>query len=168
MHIHKHGQIRITKLDFLKGKFDVIWCEGVIDSLGFEKSLKYWSEFLKENGYMAVTSPSWLTDDRPAEAVNFWSAEGCELDSVHGNTEVMRKCGYDVIATFTLPEKCWTEGYYIPRSLAEKAVAEKYGDNEIVREYIASSKHEIDLYSEHNRRYGYVFYVGRKAARNEQ
>ena len=54
----------IEELSFQKGEFDLIWSEGVIDSIGFEKSLNYWNGFLKRNGYIAVTCPSWLTDEQ--------------------------------------------------------------------------------------------------------
>lgn len=59
------------KLPFDKEEFDLIWSEGMIDSLGFEKTLSYWNGFLKTDGYIAVTSPSWLTTEKPAEVPYF-------------------------------------------------------------------------------------------------
>ncbi len=34
-------------LDFRPEEFDLIWSEGAIDNIGFEKGLHYWRDFLK-------------------------------------------------------------------------------------------------------------------------
>jgi ubiquinone/menaquinone biosynthesis C-methylase UbiE len=48
----------MENISFKKDEFDLIWSEGAIDNIGFEKGLNYWNGFLKRNGYIAVTSPS--------------------------------------------------------------------------------------------------------------
>ena len=58
----------MDNLPFQNEKFDVIWSEGAIANIGFEKGLNYWKGFLrKKDGYIAVTYESWFTDERPAE-----------------------------------------------------------------------------------------------------
>ena len=52
----------VEALSFGRETLDLIWSEGVIDGIGFEKGLTYWDHFLKRGGYVAVTCPSWLTD----------------------------------------------------------------------------------------------------------
>ncbi len=44
-------------LPFEKESFDLIWSEGAIDNIGFEKGLAHWHRFLKKHGYVAVTRP---------------------------------------------------------------------------------------------------------------
>lgn len=73
----------------------------------------------------------------------------------------MQRCGYQFIASFTLPEKCWTENYFIPRKTAINRLLEKYAGNDTMIEYSAQNRYEIDLYSKFNQYYGYVFYIGR-------
>jgi SAM-dependent methyltransferase len=152
----------MENLPFQKEEFDLIWSEGAIDNIGFEKGLNYWNGFLKKNGYIAVTCPSWFTDERPAEIEKFW------VDAVHGlgtiwhNISIMQKAGYNFIAAFTLPEKCWTDNYFIPREAAEKALLEKYAGNKTVEAYIEDEKYEVELYSKYKQYYGYVFYIGKK------
>ncbi|WP_434778948.1 class I SAM-dependent methyltransferase [Neisseria sp. Ec49-e6-T10] len=152
----------IEELSFLKGEFDLVWSEGVIDSIGFEKALAYWNGFLKKNGYVVVTCPSWLTDEHPTVIEKFWSDVGSKLDTIGHNISSMQKAGYSFIAAFTLPEKCWTDNYFIPRGAAEKALLEKYAGNKTVEAYVKEARHEVDLYSEYKQFYGYVFYIGRK------
>ena len=152
----------MENLPFQKEEFDLIWSEGAIDNIGFEKGLTHWNGFLKKNGYVAVTCPSWLTDKRPAEIEKFWQEGGVELDTVGRNIELLNKSGYCLVAAFVLPEKCWTDNYFAPRQAAEKAFAEKHPGNKTVAEYIEGSRYEIELYSKYKRHYGYVFYIGQK------
>jgi len=152
----------IENLSFQKEEFDLIWSEGAIDSIGFETGLTHWNVFLKKNGYVAVTCPSWLTDEHPAEMEKFWTDAGSTLDTIGHNIEVMQKSGYSFVAAFTLPEKCWTDNYFSPRGVAEKAFLQKHPGNKIAEDYVESSKQEVALYSKYKQYYGYVFYIGKK------
>ncbi|MDR0373486.1 MAG: methyltransferase domain-containing protein [Nitrososphaerota archaeon] len=152
----------IEDLPFQKEEFDLIWSEGVIDSIGFEKGLNYWDGFLKKRGYIALTCPSWLTDERPAEIEKFWVDAVQGLGTIAHNISIMQKAGYRLVTTFTLPEECWTDNYFIPREAAEKALLEKYTGNKTVQAYIEAEKYEVELYSKYKQHYGYVFYVGQK------
>ena len=150
-------------LPFGKGELDLIWSEGMIDGIGFEKALTYWKDFLKQDGYVAVTCPSWLTEDRPSEVASFWADAGSKLDTVGGNVSILQQIGYQFVAAFTLPETCWTDHYFIPREAAEKALLEKYPGSETVKAYVAGDKYEVELYAKYKQYYGYVFYIGKKA-----
>ncbi len=157
-----HGIVGdITNLPFRENEFDVIWSEGVIDHIGFERGLTYWNDFLKRDGYIAVTCPSWLTDEHPAEIEKFWSDAGSGLDTIGNNVDVMQKAGYSTVAVFTLPEKCWMD-YFIPREEAGKALLEKHLGNETVEAFIQDDTCEVELYSKYKQYYGYVFYIGKK------
>lgn len=152
----------MKNLSFQKEEFDLIWSEGAIDSIGFERGLTHWNGFLKKDGYVAVSCPSWLADEHPAEIETFWTDAGSGLDTIGHNIGVMEKSGYSFIAAFTLPEECWTNHYFIPRGAAEKAFMEKHPKNRTVEEYIESSEYEVELYSKYNKNYGYVFFIGKK------
>jgi SAM-dependent methyltransferase len=152
----------MENLSFEKEEFDLIWSEGAIDSIGFEKGLSYWNGFLKNNGYVAVTCPSWLTDKHPAEIEKFWADAGSGLDTIGYNIGLMQKAGYSLVAAFTLPETCWTKHYFIPREAAENLIAKKYAGNKTFETYMEGEKYEVELYSKYKQHYGYVFYIGRK------
>jgi len=152
----------MENLSFQKDEFDLIWSEGAIDSIGFENGLAHWNNFLKKDGYVAVTCPSWLTYERPVEIEKFWVEAGGSIDTIGSNISIMQKVGYSFIAAFVLPEKCWTDTYFTPRGAADQALLEKYPGNETVKAYIAENKFEVDLYSKYKQYYGYIFYIGRK------
>ena len=44
----------IFEMDFPDESFDIIWSEGSIYPLGFEKGLREWKRFLKPDGYMVI------------------------------------------------------------------------------------------------------------------
>ena len=152
----------MENLPFQEDEFDLIWSEGAIDSIGFEKGLNHWNGFLKKNGYVAITCPSWLTDVRPAEIEKFWTDAGSGLETIGQNISIMQKTGYSLIAAFTLPEKCWTENYFSPRAAAEKALLKKYAGNKTVEAFVENDKYEVELFSKYKQHYGYVFYIGKK------
>ena len=152
----------ILELPFQKEEFDLVWSEGVIDAIGFEKGVTYWNDFLKKRGYIVVTSPSWLTDERTAEIEQFWAAAVQGIGTVADNMLTMQKAGYEFVASFVLPETCWTEHYFIPRAAAEKALLEKYAGNKTVADYVKDEQYEVELYSKYKQYYGYVFYIGKK------
>ena len=66
----------MENLPFQKNSLDLIWSEGAIDNIGFEKGLSYWHGFLKKEGFIAVTCPSWLTKEQPTVVEEFWSDAG--------------------------------------------------------------------------------------------
>ena len=152
----------MENLIFEKESFDLIWSEGAIDNIGFETGMTHWQSFLKQGGHIAVTCPSWLTAEHPAEVDKFWADAGSGLDNVEHNIAVMQKCGYSFVAAFGIPEECWKDNYFTPREAAEKVLLEKYGNNKILEDYIKGNRREVELFEKYKRHYGYAFYIGRK------
>jgi len=152
----------MERLPFEPQSLDLIWSEGAIDNIGFENGLTYWHDFLKKDGYAVVSCPSYLTQEHPAEIEAFWTNAGSSLNTVSHNIGAMQTAGYEFIAAFALPEKCWTTNYFIPREAALKTLLEKYAGNSTVEAFVADNQYEVDLYAKYSRYYGYVFYIGRK------
>lgn len=62
----------MANLPFAEDQFDLIWSEGAIYNIGFENGLKNWRRYIREEGFVAVTELTWLTDSRPAEIEEYW------------------------------------------------------------------------------------------------
>ena len=152
----------MDNISFQKEEFDLIWSEGAIDAIGFDKGLNYWNGFLKKNGCIAVTCPSWITEEHPCEVEKFWTDAGSRIDTIDHNISIMQKAGYGFVAAFTIPESCWMDNYFIPREAEEKAYFEKHRRNETIEAFMESDKHEVELYKNFKQYYGYVFYIGKK------
>ena len=105
-------EMLMESLTFEENSFDVIWSEGAVYNIGFEKGLSLWRKYLRDNGYIAVSEISWLTDTRPDEIEQYWVNAYLETDTVENKLAVIEKCGYNSIAHFALDDKCWIDNYY--------------------------------------------------------
>ncbi|MDW7733719.1 MAG: methyltransferase domain-containing protein [Methanolobus sp.] len=149
-------------LPFQDEELDLIWSEGAIYNIGFERGLNEWRKYLKTGGYIAVTEGTWFTEERPAEIEEFWMDAYPEIDTIPNKVAQMQKAGYVPVATFVLPENCWTEYYFAPKVDADKLFLEKNAGNKAAEEFIANQQHEAQLYNKYKEYYGYVFYIGKK------
>lgn len=152
----------MDNLPFQHEALDLIWSEGAIYNIGFERGLIEWKKFLKKGGYIAVTEISWFTDKRPVEINAFWQDAYPEIDTIPNNMAKLQKNGYIPVASFILPENCWTEHFYHPQVEAQKIFLKKYKGNPAAEELVANQRHEAQLYARYKKYYGYVFYIGKK------
>jgi SAM-dependent methyltransferase len=149
-------------LPFQDEELDLIWSEGAIYNIGFEKGLRYWKRFLKPGGFIAVTEASWFTEERPEEIEKFWMDSYPEIETIPVKTARMQNAGYVPLAHFILPVSCWTENFYAPQVKAQEAFLRKHEGDQVVIDFIESERYEARLYSKYKSYYGYVFYIGKK------
>ena len=149
-------------LSFEKESLDLIWSEGAIYNIGFERGLNEWRNYLKPGGYLAVSESVWFTDHRPAEIHDFWMSAYTEIDTIPNKVVQIQKAGYIPVATFILPENCWTEHYYVPQAKAKEMFIKKYAGNKTAEKLMASICHEAELYSKYKEYYGYAFFIAKK------
>ncbi|MGQ1948588.1 class I SAM-dependent methyltransferase [Geofilum sp. OHC36d9] len=152
----------MDNLPFREKELDLIWSEGAIYNIGFERGLNEWRKYLKTGGYIAVSECSWFTKERPAEIHNFWMENYPEIDTIPNKISQIQKAGYIPVATFMLPENCWTEQYYAPQITVQKTFLKKYAGNKAAKEFIALQRYEAELYRQYKEFYGYVFFIAKK------
>lgn len=153
----------MDNLPFQYEELDLIWSEGAIYNIGFERGLNEWRKYLKTGGYIAVTESSWFTDERPAEINDFWMDAYPEIDTITNQVAKVYKAGYIPVATFILPENCWTEHYHIPQHKAREKFLHKYAGNKAAEKFIAYQRYEEELYQKYKDFYGYVFFIAKKS-----
>ena len=151
----------MLNLDFELNSFDLIWSEGAIYNIGFEKGLRLWKPILKQNGYIAVTEISWLKQNLPSELSEFWKNECPQMQLVNENIKIINNCGYNLVDHFTLPERDWWN-YYNPINIKLEHIIEKYKNNPDALEVINLEYQEIELYRNYCDYYGYEFYILQK------
>ena len=152
----------MENLPFQEEELDLIWSEGAIYNIGFERGLNEWRKFLKTGGFVAVSEASWFTSERPAEIDAFWHDAYPEIDTIPNKIAQLQQAGYVPAAAFILPENCWTDHFYTPQVKAQEAFLKKYPGNATAEQFIASERHETQLYYKYKEYYGYVFYIGKK------
>ncbi len=150
------------KLQFAEHSFDVIWAEGSIYIIGFERGLQTFQPFLKKRGYLAVTEISWLKPNRPTDLTEFWDKEYPPMQSVENNLQIIQNSGLKLIGHFVLPEHAWMDDYYIPLEKRIDLYKAKFRDNPEILEFLAFNQLEIDLFRKYSDYFGSVFYVMQK------
>ncbi len=131
----------LLDMEFPDESFDIIWAEGSINVIGFEKGLQDWKRLLKPGGFMMVHD---------------------ERGNVREKLEQISGCGYELLGYFELDEKTWWAEYFVP---LEKLISEariKYSDAHGVVEAINSAQWEIDMFKKNPERNSSVCFVMRK------
>lgn len=149
-------------LPFGTEELDVIWSEGAIYNIGFERGIKEWRRYLKPGGFIAVSEASWLTEARPAEIDRYWKEAYAGIDTIATKVTQIQAAGYIPVATFVLPEICWTEHFYAPQIPVQEQFLAKHAGNQSAAELVENQRHEAEMYARYHAFYGYVFYIGKK------
>jgi ubiquinone/menaquinone biosynthesis C-methylase UbiE len=155
-----HGSM--SEMEFPDESFDVLWAEGSIYIIGFEKGLREWARFLKPDGYLVASEVVWLRSDPPQEIREFWQANYPGIRTIPENLEQVAACGYRLIGLFTLPEDAWWVGYYGPVEKRLEGLRKKYRDNPEALAVLDEEQKEIDMYRRYSEWYGSVFFVMQK------
>jgi ubiquinone/menaquinone biosynthesis C-methylase UbiE len=150
------------ELQFEKDSFDIIWSEGAIYIIGFEKGIKEWKDYIKTGGYLVVSELSWLRQDIPKEPRSFWEADYPQIKSISENIKIIEETGYSSVGSFILPKCGWWDNYYTPLSDRIKTLRQKHIGDEEANECLNNTEREIELYRKYSDYYGYVFYLMKK------
>ncbi len=144
--------------------FDLVWSEGAIYIIGFERGLREWKKLLKPGGSIAVTEISWLKPNPPEPAQHFWSEDYPGMASVEQNLASLSAAGYRSLGYFTLPESDWWNEYYQPMTARIETLRLQFSDSPEAQAVLDASFAEIEMYRQYSEWYGYVFYLGQATA----
>jgi SAM-dependent methyltransferase len=149
-------------LPFADEELDVIWSEGAIYNIGFEKGVVDWRRFLKPGGVLVASEITWITDSRPEELQKHWDAEYPEVDVASAKIKNLERHGYSPVGYFVLPEHCWLDQYYRPMQARFDDFLKRNGNSEDARAVVAAEEREIELYETYSEHVSYGVYVARK------
>jgi ubiquinone/menaquinone biosynthesis C-methylase UbiE len=152
----------MENLQFNDEEYDVIWSEGAIYNIGFEKGINDWRRFLQPGGLLVVSEITWTTSDRPFEIQKYWEAEYPEIDTASSKINILERSGYSPVAYFVLPERCWLENYYRPMQNSFAEFLARHSYSEKAQTIVEAENKEIALYEKYREYYSYGVYVARK------
>lgn len=153
--------VSMEELPFEESSLDVIWTEGSIYNMGFEKGVAYFKRFLKTGGILAASEITWSTKERPEEIQQHWDAEYPEIAIASDKISILEDQDFILKGYFPLPESSWIENYYTPLENTYDAFLDKH-NSEDARVIIEAEKAEIALYKKHRAYYSYGFYIAQK------
>ncbi|MFA5367087.1 MAG: class I SAM-dependent methyltransferase [Dehalococcoidia bacterium] len=137
----KVENLSMLDMDFPDASFDIIWSEGSIYVLGFERGLKEWRRFLRTGGFIVVHD---------------------EKGDVEEKQKQISRCGYELINHFILSEDIWWNEYFLPldkklHELRAKGIC----DANTVKE-MENDQREIDGCKQNPERNRSVYFIMRK------
>jgi ubiquinone/menaquinone biosynthesis C-methylase UbiE len=121
--------------------FDIIWSEGSIFAMGFERGIREWRRLLRPNGFMVIHD---------------------EQGNVEEKLEQISRCGYKLIGCFRLSEDIWRTEYFAP---LEKLVAESqasHTDEPHALEELNQARRELEMLKNDPERSKSVYFVMQK------
>jgi ubiquinone/menaquinone biosynthesis C-methylase UbiE len=152
----------MDNLPFADEELDVIWSEGAIYNIGFEKGVANWRRYLKAGGLLVASEITWITDSRPQELQDHWDSEYPEIDVASAKIRVLEKHGYSPVGYFVLPEHCWLDQYYRPMQASFEDFLNRNQNSEEARAIVAAEQREIYLYETYKAYISYGVYVAKK------
>jgi len=132
----------IFEADFPEESFDIIWAEGAIRIMGFEKSLKEWHRLLKPHGFLVVHE---------------------EINMVSNKLEKIPGWDYKLRDHFSLPEDEWWTDFYKPLEIQIKELFLKYKNNSEALKILKKYQNEIDMVKRNPKEYTSAFYIMQKS-----
>jgi ubiquinone/menaquinone biosynthesis C-methylase UbiE len=153
----------MENLPFGEEELDIIWSEGAIYTIGFERGITEWKKYLKVGGYLAVSEITWLTKVRPQEVEDFWTTAYPEIDTAAAKINLLEENGYTLVGYFYLDEKSWLNNYYHPMKARLNTLSTQHDGNDKVRQFVQAHQMEIGLYQTYKKYYSYGFYIARRS-----
>jgi ubiquinone/menaquinone biosynthesis C-methylase UbiE len=131
----------MMNMDFPSGLFDIIWAEGSISVIGFDKGLIEFKTFLKSGGYLVVHD---------------------EKGQLKKKIKAINRIGYELIDYFILNDEVWRNLYYNPLEKYINDLQLKYPKNNRIRIILHNDLREIEEYYVNSDRYQSVFFIMKK------
>jgi len=132
----------LFEMDFPDESFDIIWAEGSISIIGFEKGLKEWNRLLKPNGFLVVHD---------------------EIKTVLNKLKKILGCGYQLINYFPLPKDAWWIEYYRLLEIRIRELSMKYNNDPEALKILKKHQNEINMVKKNPGDYGSAFYIVQKS-----
>lgn len=152
----------MLSMDFLKTTYDIIWSEGSIFIMGFEKGLNYLQKYLKDRGWLVVSELCWLDKNAPEELHKYWDDIYPDIKDINQYKQIIKNTGYLLIDHFTLPDSSWWDNYYNPLSKRLKKLEKTYKNNKRALAELEANKLEIEIFRKYSHYYGYEFFIMQK------
>ena len=140
--------------------FDLVWSEGALFVLGFERGLRTLRPLLRGPGLVVVSEATWLRppEDAPAEVRAFFEETYPPMTDVEGNLALARQAGFTPLDHFTLADEGWA-AYVDPLERhMDEVLAQHPGDLD-AEEAARGERREFEMFRKHLRWFGYEFFL---------
>jgi ubiquinone/menaquinone biosynthesis C-methylase UbiE len=132
----------LFEIDFPDESFDIVWAEGSIWIIGFERGLKEWRRLLKPNGFLVVHD---------------------EIRTVSNKLDKIASFGYRLVNHFQLPEDAWWTEYCRPLEKRVRELDMKYKNDSGTLRILKECQNEIDRVKRTPKDHSSAFFIMQKS-----
>ncbi|MFC1982409.1 SAM-dependent methyltransferase [Chloroflexota bacterium] len=125
-------------IDFPDESFDIIWSEGSIYAMGFERGLREWNRFLTPSGFLVIHD---------------------EQGNVKEKLEQISSCGYELLGHFLLRQDVWRAEYFAPLEKLVNQFQANLIDDPKTSEELHQAKEELDMFRKNPERNSSVYFI---------
>jgi len=134
-----HGSL--IDMEFPDESFDIVWSEGSIFVIGFEKGLREWKRFIKPGGFMVIHD---------------------EMGNVEQKLEQIAMSGYELLGYFTLDIDIWRDEYFTPLEKLVNDTREKHTDDREIFGVLNQAQSEVEFFKNYPERNRSICFVMKK------
>jgi SAM-dependent methyltransferase len=145
-----------------QGRFDLVWSEGALYSIGLQDALSVCHGMLRPGGYLAFTDAIWRQENPPPDVKASFDLDYPTMGRLDDDMAAIRHSGFELIGSFTLPDEAWWDDFYTPM---EARIAELRGRCAADGEALAildQLAEEPKMHRQHSAYYAYEFFVARR------
>jgi len=150
-------------MDFPDESFDILWSEGSIYSIGFERGLRDWRRLLRPKGFLIVHDMVWLRPDPPGEIYDYWKRQYSGICTVPENVAQIAPSDYTLVGHFALPEDAWWVLYFGPLEQHIRKLRVKYADDPHALQVLDKEQREVDMHKKYYRWFGSAYFIMQKS-----
>ena len=156
-HLVESIECDMGSLDWKPETIDLLWSEGAAYNLTFEGALKAWRPLMAANGIAVISEMNYFTNEVPESVRVYWQNAYPTIGTESENSNHATSSGFEILGIHRLPSKAWWDNYYGP--LRENMNSFKHSEDSIMQSVIKEIEEEMELFEEHEKHYGYSFYI---------
>lgn len=158
-HLIETIECDMGNLNWQPETIDLLWSEGAAYNITFAGALKSWRPLLTMDGIAVISEMSYFSEDIPETVSQYMKHAYPGIKSESQNIELINASGFKVLSTCRLPAKAWWDNYYNP--LCENIRKFKECNDDVMQAVINETEEEMRFFKEHEKDYGYTFYLMR-------
>ena len=135
-------QCSLFDMCFKNECFDIIWAEGSINVIGFERGLSEWRRYLRPSGFIVIHDESGDLSDKIKQ---------------------ISACKYNLLDHFILAEDIWQQNYFAP---LEKYISTNYqvqADGTESGELVEQDRRFVAEFKQYPTRFRSAFFIMRRS-----
>ncbi len=131
----------LLEINYPNESFDILWAEGVLNLIGYDKSFKECNRLLKPNGFLVIHDTAAMIKNELGKLPSY---------------------GYKLVNSFSLPEDAWWIEYYGPLEIRINELSKKYKNDPEARAIFKKHQKEINMVKKNPKAFASAFFILQK------